>query len=1068
MKNTLRSKIKAILSLVLTVLLCTVFAVLSFSAEDDFETKIAAFPESYKPYLRQLHASHPNWEFEPFFTTLDFNEAVDNECGLKSLVSASASSDVFKSKDIGDYNYSKDAYIYKDGGFVEANRLAVAYFMDPRNFLNEDGIFQFELLSFNDSFTVEAVENVLKGSFMHNTKITYLNSKGKTKKTSTKYSQAIYNAGKAYNVNPCFLASKILNEVGTAGSKSVSGNHSTYPGIYNFYNIGATDGSGAIARGLKWASSGTTYSRPWNTPVKSINGGAEYIVESYIACGQFTGYLQRFNVNPNNNKHSVYTHQYMTNLTGALSQGYSTYVSYAKSGLLENKYVFSIPVYENMPSETSTSGYGRFVDSTGQTGEISANTVFVRTGPSTYNGKLLDSSGGEIKLVKGQSVDIIEIVNTDSDYYLSVLQYPYWYKISFICGGNTYIGYVPENFVDITEQICVGVGTYSPSFFKSDPSLDLQLVSYDANIAQIVDSYTVNFLKKGTVYIGAYDSLGRFDKVKFVVSDNALAAPEGAYLTDVTPISAVLNFTADASVTEYEVIAADNTGNISHKGITAVSPYFISGLQGGHNYNIVLRAVIEKSDVMKYGPAVSIPTTTLPDDAVITKVSKSRAGDVTIHWNALNGIGGYYVYYYDSEAQTYNLIDTLAPNVCSYTLPAAHTDKYTFSVCAYGILNGEAVTGRMSAVVDTRNIPGGCSGAKPSDVYENGYTLTWNTVEGTRYNIYKENNGVYEPIKVVKKASYKVKKAGYSAFSKYRITAFKTISGVVYEGAPTKNFSVTTTPAAVTNLKVSATAKGGKFTWNAVDNATSYIVYIYNDSKKKYVKKATVTKNSYTMSDKKPGRTYKIRVKACIKTSFGRYYGQPATVSFYTRPERVVQIKTTSLKTTSFNLSWDKTGGTSKYYLYQYNSKKKKYVKIATLTSPKYYVNNLKAGTTYKYKVKTVKIVNGKTVSTNTSPVISVSTRLASVTSVSASRKKKFITLSWNKVKGATKYQIYKYDSSKKKYVRIATVDNALKYKVSGLKPGRTYKFKIRPVKILDGKKYYGAYSSVFTFKTKS
>ena len=94
--------------------------------------------------------------------------AVDSEGGAKSLVSSSAASEIFKSKDIGDYNYSTNKYIEKDGGFVEANRLAVAYFTDPRNFLNEDGIFMFETLSYSESFTVEAVENVLKGGHENN------------------------------------------------------------------------------------------------------------------------------------------------------------------------------------------------------------------------------------------------------------------------------------------------------------------------------------------------------------------------------------------------------------------------------------------------------------------------------------------------------------------------------------------------------------------------------------------------------------------------------------------------------------------------------------------------------------------------------------------------------------------------------------------------------------------------------------------------------------------------------------------------------------------------------------
>ena len=97
MKKILKNKKGILLAFVIAVTVCFFTAAGSFAAEDDFESKIAAFPESYKPYLRQLHQAHPSWEFEPFFTGLDFNVSVDSELGAKSLVSSSASSEIFKS-----------------------------------------------------------------------------------------------------------------------------------------------------------------------------------------------------------------------------------------------------------------------------------------------------------------------------------------------------------------------------------------------------------------------------------------------------------------------------------------------------------------------------------------------------------------------------------------------------------------------------------------------------------------------------------------------------------------------------------------------------------------------------------------------------------------------------------------------------------------------------------------------------------------------------------------------------------------------------------------------------------
>ncbi len=1069
MKMILKKKKMMLCALAFSLLVCLLTVSVSFAAEDSFERKIAAFPESYKPYLRELHKAHPSWEFEPFFTQLDFNASVDSEGGKKSLVSSSVSSELFKSKDIGDYDYSTNKYIQKDVGFVEANRLAVAYFMDPRNFLNEDGIFMFETLSFSNSFTVESVENVLKGSFMANKKITYYDKEGNLKKTSTKYSQAILDAGKKHNVNPCYLASKILNEVGTQGSKSVTGTHTDYPGIYNFYNIGAYDGSNPIKNGLKWASDekSKTYGRPWTTPAKSISGGAQFIASTYIAGGQFTGYLQRFNVNPNG-KYNVYDHQYMTNLTGALSQGYSTYVSYVKSGLIDNKYVFSIPVYENMPCWTTTADRGELTDAFEQTGKINVDTSYVRTGPSTSNAKLTNAAGNAIRLGKGAVVSIDSKVKTDSAYYASILEYPYWYKISFTQNGVSYIGYVPVTFVDISTVVQVPVGEYEPSFITTSYDVDMHLVSYDARIANITSDNKIKFLRNGTVTVAAYDSTGSFDTVKYVVGSGASSLSD-ARITAVKSNYVTLDFTSLKAASGYEIIAVDERGNISYRNIVKAPPCTVSISNG------------------------------VPDSAPITKVQKNTDGSVTIRWQAPEGtenriyvravfensssaknygpvkclyatstVDGYKLYSGSGANGELTELQTLPSTYSSYNILPANVKDGRFALCAFGTVQGEPVYGSMSSVADMNNIPDAVKGLKLSDVTESGYTIRWTPISGVKYYIYKKNGNKYDLVKSLSEASYTVSKRKTSEISEYKIMAVKAEGGIVYEGLCTNPFTATTRPSKVEDFKISASDVGGKLTWKAVENATSYDLYIYNEKSKKYEKFTNVTKTTYTLKGKSASKEYKLRIVPLIKTSLGTYKGEKAGLTFLTKPGKVKEIKASSVGTSSFKLSWDKTKGTSRYYVYQYDSKKKKYVKVADLKTNTFTPKNLKAGTTYKFKIKTVKLVNGKSVCSNTSSVFSFTTKPGKVSGVKASSVKgTSLTLKWSKVTGAGKYQVYIYDGKKKDYKRIATVDGKTSYTVKSLKADKSYKFRVRAVRTLNDKSYYGSKSSVYTVRTK-
>ena len=163
----------------------------------------------------------------------------------------------------------------------------------------------------------------------------------------------IYDAGKKVGVNPYVLAAMIIQEQGTKGlSDSISGKAPGFEGYFNFYNIGAVAGGGntAVKNGLIYAKggangTGTSYGRPWNSRAKAITGGAQFYANGYVTAGQNTLYLKRFNVQGDN----PFTHQYMTSVWGAASEGLSLAGGYSEE-LRQAPLVFSIPVYDDMPS----------------------------------------------------------------------------------------------------------------------------------------------------------------------------------------------------------------------------------------------------------------------------------------------------------------------------------------------------------------------------------------------------------------------------------------------------------------------------------------------------------------------------------------------------------------------------------------------------------------------------------------------------------------------------------------------------------------------------------------------
>ena len=352
---------------------------------------ISNFPDSYKPYLEELQKKHPNWKFTALYTNLDWKYVIDEENVFGKNLVPKNYSDSWKNTTPGQYN------VEIDGGFVDSSRQAVEYCMDPRNFLNEVRIFQFEGLSFDDSITnLEGIEKILYGTEFYKNKVSYLDSNGNKISMNETYGDLILKAGKTSKVSPYHLASRIKQEVGPfLTHNSISGTVEGYKGLYNFYNIGATsstDQMGAIKKGLQYAKDAngageetrTKYLIPWNTKEKSITGGAIFIGSSYINIGQDTVYLQKFDVNDDRGL-PLFWHQYMTNILAPYSESNAIYQGYSKNGMLDASMYFIIPVYNNMPEIPQDNPNIKTSDFTEDNKEVycTAKNVNVRTGPST-------------------------------------------------------------------------------------------------------------------------------------------------------------------------------------------------------------------------------------------------------------------------------------------------------------------------------------------------------------------------------------------------------------------------------------------------------------------------------------------------------------------------------------------------------------------------------------------------------------------------------------------------------------------------------------------------------------
>ena len=297
----------------------------------------------YSDLIDNLLKEHPNWTFTILFTGLDWDTVIRNE------TTASHGRNLVQNKS-GEWVCSVCGNkAYDNGSWRCASAATVSYYMDPRNSLYEDYIFQFENLKWVDGkYTIDGIEQIISDcDYLLTDTISYTNTSGKKATIKKSYAQVIMDAAKAAGISPYHLATRIRHDQGPGNNASATatGTYSGYTGYYNFLNVNASgNGSSTIIKNaLKYAKK-----QKWTDPEKSIEGGAKFLAKEYIQYGQSTLYLQKFDVDDSDD--DLYWHQYQQNVSAAKTESTTIMQTYREiDSDLGMPFNFVIPVFENMP-----------------------------------------------------------------------------------------------------------------------------------------------------------------------------------------------------------------------------------------------------------------------------------------------------------------------------------------------------------------------------------------------------------------------------------------------------------------------------------------------------------------------------------------------------------------------------------------------------------------------------------------------------------------------------------------------------------------------------------------------
>ncbi len=1137
----MKKRVLSIFLSILTILL--VIPSIHFSAEaaTDYSAELRkkGFPESYVSSLNKLKQAHPNWNFEVLKVGETFSYSVSQERKSHSqqLIQNYSGNN-------GKGYYCTCSKCYKNGAplvkeypnWVSASQKAVEYYLDPRNFLDEKHIFQFESTLYNASQTQAGVESILKGTWMYDSIIVYKNAKGesvtyKRNSKSVKYSQAIMDASKYSGLSAYYLASKIVQEVGgskpTAGG--ASGTYSGYKGIYNYYNIGANTGA---ADGLKWAAtapsnsshvqtssgvsvnlrskpttkssivasvpSGTsvknyeytakqadgykwvkltnvsiggktytgyirsdyfvekagkdTYNRPWTNPYRTISSGAKWIADNFGK--QYTGYLQKFNVNPASGY--MHSHEYMANIQAASTEAVKTYNAYKNVGALNNAITFSIPVFNNMPGSYLAAPKLNPV-------KINTNGSFTLSWNSVSNADkykiYIKQSDGSYKLMKTTSA-------TSFTTAVAAIGRTYSYKIKAV-NSKYNISSAFSNIESAKYDNKLSSPNMSPVVINSDCSFKLSWSAvsgankYEIYLLGSNGKYNLMKTTTATSFTTAVATYGRkysykvraVNSSKNIYSDfsnvvsatnTKLTVPTFNAVKVNSDCSFTLSWSSVYGADKYEIYLLGSNGKYNLMKTTTATSFTTAVATYGRMYSYKVRAVDSENNVYsEFSNIVSATNSMLPP-STFNPVKVNSDGSFNLSWTAVSGADKYEIYLLGSNGK-YNLMKTTTATSFT-TAVATYGREYAYKVRAIDSKNNvysefsNVITGVNKKKMSTPTL-------KSIIVNDNGtFTLSWNAVTGAdKYEIYIYNNntGIYQLNGTVAKTSATTAYAPYNVKYSYKIRALDSESKVYSDFSNVVSATNKVKLSAPTMKDVVVNSNGSfKLSWNSVAGADKYEIYILNTSGTAYNLMKTTTSASFTTAVATVGRKYSYKVKAI--DSKNKVYSEFSNIVSAEYNKKLTAPKMNSVvknSNGSFKLSWNSVAGADKYELY-IRQADGSYKLMKTTTATSFTTAFATYGKQYSYKAKAVDSKNK--VYSDFSNVVSATNnkRLSTPSNVKLTvNSAPSFTISWNAVSGANQYEVYLYQNGSFKKIRTVTAN---KTTLNNPIKGKQYTYKIR------------------------
>lgn len=259
--------------------------------------------------------------------------------------------------------------------------------------------------------------------------------------------------------------------------------------------------------------------------------------------------------------------------------------------------------------------------------------------------------------------------------------------------------------------------------------------------------------------------------------------------------------------------------------------------------------------------------------------------------------------------------------------------------------------------------------------------------------------------------------------------------------------------------------------WDAVPGAQGYAVYTKN-SDGTYTFNRACNTTECTVTGLKMANVYTFNVRPYFNDDGSKEFleGKSQLGGFSndfvqgTKTIKAYGVTVTGKTANTISIKWDPAVG--KYNGYQvalYDTTARKHIAVAYTNDIKYTYKNLDPLTNYNVTVRPYYVVNGVKYPGVFADYVTTSTTSSRVTGLKADAfYGTDISLSWNSVPSASKYNIYIVKDGKAQYLKSANSCSAL---ISGAKQGQSYTYAVKAVRKSNDKETVIAESNNYTIK---